>query len=74
MALNLIPRWTRQSLYYAKETTWGTAVTGTGFFRIRENGQSIPWSAKPIVPPAGPMGSGDPMPLSTDFLCPVSNQ
>lgn len=67
MAIDLTARWQRTGLYYSLEDAWGTAET-TGFYRIRESSQSIPWSAKPIIAPGAPMGSGEPSPYSADFF------
>lgn len=59
MATDIVGSWERVSFYYARESEWGTEKE-TDFFKIRESSTSWPYSAKPIIAPAGGMGSGLP--------------
>lgn len=68
MASNtLTPAWRWAGLYFAAESTWGTAVE-TGFVHVRTMSPVHVWTAAPVIqPPAGGMGSGQPLNVDTDF-------
>ena len=59
MATDIVGTWERVSFSYAREAAWGTEKD-TAFYKIRESSTCWPVSAKPIIAPAGGMGSGLP--------------
>lgn len=59
MATDIVGSWERVSFYYAREAAWSGEKVGD-YFKIRESSVCWPYSTKPIIAPAGGMGSGLP--------------
>lgn len=56
---DLVSGWERKSLYWAKQTTWGTAVE-TGFIKVPEDSRVWPYSPRPVMIPGEAGGDGLP--------------